>query len=649
MGIRIRALRLIGLLKNYDVSFVVEGYTRSLSIVAGEISTGKTSVLEMIDYCLGARQHPRHQEIYRKARASMLEIEANSQIFVIERPLFTNERFAWVHNCSLADLDRPHVNQRRLLDPAGSAESLSTFLLDQCGLGGLFLKEAPTQEESGADPLSFRDIMWLCYLENVRLDDQRLMYEGNFMQSLKLRQVIAVVFGVHDDQAARLGDQIKNLEARRRELDSEIRSLRRFLDDHGIWESGDLEQRLAIATSEEQDRQARISELDIQMRSETNFADEMRQQYDERVRASRMAATVVRDRETLLRRLLPLRGQYAEDERKLVFYAEARQLFDPLRVSTCPACLQDLPSQITIDDATCSLCGQPIEASSETIDVQAEINAVRARHRALERYVSEVESSLALAMREYQEASSVESELRNLLDTRLQSSVAPYIAERDIIVRQQEILRAEIATLNQQSLWREGLNDRVIERERLERQIASVRELVRELSENQPDRGSVVEDLTTRFRSILEDFGFPKLSDPEPPYLDAGFTPYVRGDVYRGIGSAGAKTLISLAWMLAIFERAMELGHPHPGFLMIDSPQKNLKPLGGEADDEFRSPTIVAKVWNHLLRWSSRPENAAQIIVVDNAPPPGTDDAVVIRYTGRPDGPPYGLIDDETA
>lgn len=34
-------------------------------------------------------------------------------------------------------------------------------------------------------------------------------------------------------------------------------------------------------------------------------------------------------------------------------------------------------------------------------------------------------------------------------------------------------------------------------------------------------------------------------------------------------------------WELAVFERAVEQGVPHPGFLMIDRPQKNLKPETG--------------------------------------------------------------------
>ena len=73
--------------------------------------------------------------------------------------------------------------------------------------------------------------------------------------------------------------------------------------------------------------------------------------------------------------------------------------------------------------------------------------------------------------------------------------------------------------------------------------------------------------------------------------------PHVRGNLYRELGSTGALTLVSLAWILSIFEFAIEGGYPHPGFLMIDSPQKNLTPREGSTGDEYTDPEIVSRVW----------------------------------------------------
>jgi hypothetical protein len=121
----------------------------------------------------------------------------------------------------------------------------------------------------------------------------------------------------------------------------------------------------------------------------------------------------------------------------------------------------------------------------------------------------------------------------------------------------------------------------------------------------------------------------------------------VRDVSYKNIGSAGAMTLIALAWQLSLFELAVDEGYPHPGFLMIDSPQKNLTPEGGARDDEYGDPAIGSHVWDHLLAVTKRMGEQAQLLVVDNRPRPQADEAVVVRYTGVPGEGLYGLIDNE--
>ena len=129
-GIRIRQLRLRGAGRTYDVSFLhADGTVRPISVIAGEIATGKTSILELIDYCLGASRHPRHPEIQRRARAALLEIEYGDSVAVIERPLGSYSK-AYVHHASLEAISGDyHEIETKTLQPASDDDSLSTFLL----------------------------------------------------------------------------------------------------------------------------------------------------------------------------------------------------------------------------------------------------------------------------------------------------------------------------------------------------------------------------------------------------------------------------------------------------------------------------------------------------------------------------------------
>jgi hypothetical protein len=86
--------------------------------------------------------------------------------------------------------------------------------------------------------------------------------------------------------------------------------------------------------------------------------------------------------------------------------------------------------------------------------------------------------------------------------------------------------------------------------------------------------------------------------------------------------------------------RAVEEGLLHPGFLMIDSPEKNLSP-DKVGDTDFLDPKIVERMWTHMKRWSEhRPQ--AQLLIVENMPPSLVDDDVIIRFSRDPENPHTG-------
>lgn len=125
-----------GISRSYDVSFVTaDGAVRPLSVIAGEISTGKSSILDFMDYCFGASEHPEQIEVRRQARSALLEVEVDDQILVIERQLFVPQQFVWVHETRIAALDEPHVTRKVRLGPPGDATTLNWMLLRGSRLG----------------------------------------------------------------------------------------------------------------------------------------------------------------------------------------------------------------------------------------------------------------------------------------------------------------------------------------------------------------------------------------------------------------------------------------------------------------------------------------------------------------------------------
>jgi hypothetical protein len=65
-------------------------------------------------------------------------------------------------------------------------------------------------------------------------------------------------------------------------------------------------------------------------------------------------------------------GQYADDKKMLTFLKEAEQLFDPLHVTVCPACLSTLDFPPVLVDGACTLCGHEVEPEGDSVAEQQE-------------------------------------------------------------------------------------------------------------------------------------------------------------------------------------------------------------------------------------------------------------------------------------
>lgn len=665
-GIRVARLRLKGVDRDYEVDFRdADANLRSLSVIAGAFSTGKSSVLEFVAYCLGGKNHPQHPEILRKVRSALLEVQLNGQAHVIERAVGEPSTAAFVRTGQLGDIEIPPLD-KKMINPAGAPDSLSSFLLSYCGLEGVELREAPTQAESGTDPLSIRDLLWLSYMPNERLDDKHLLFESSPMKRLKLGQVVDVVFGVHDDKAVELGRRIRELETRLAKARTDYGTTQAFLDEQEFGTRIEIELVRGDAERAAEQATRALDALDSQIRATSTFAADFRTRHRDASRQAQQAAALVRDRETQLRRLVPLRAQYAADITKLTMLAEARMLFDPLQVKVCPACLTALRDVPHIADGHCTLCSSEVTAPAakttgasisangtapraeglETeakFDVSSELRATKARLAEITTFVEELESDLGRLRVDAEQANDDEAGLARELDAATNDAVSPYLSQRDDLMRQRQAAvasldRAKIAIRMIDSLDRRGAAVT-----RLEGNVEALRAEMNEAA-IKPDRNDVIHRISERYVAILTSWRYPKL---DQAFINGRLVPHMRGMSYTN-ASSGGRTLISLAWILAIFEIAWETGSAHPGFLMIDSPQKNLG-QGGDRDAEFADSIAVTDFYQHLHTWLAGPGQGAQIIVVDNAPPTSADPDIVVRYSRREDQPPYGLINDEVS
>ena len=678
-GIRLAELILAGLAfsqRSYGASFreAPKGKWQPLSIIAGPSQTGKTTIIDFIRYCLDGSEHPQHPEVLASVRAAVLETELAGETFTIERAATgPAAKFASVWQAPIGQTDgavEARVATGEPSDPSG----LSQLLLAACGLDNVELPVAPKKDESVTHTLSMRDLMRVMFLPNDRLDSKNLLFENsNYIVTQKYLQTVDVMFDVHDAAGTDLAARIKSATDAARQAEMDLKALRTVAEQEYPVGPLVLETERDSAGDESARAAREIARIDGQVVEQETGLTELRERLAAAQEATRNAGIRVRNRESLLERLAALRGQYADDKRKLNFLKEAEHLFDPLQVQYCPACLCRLSAEPEILSGSCTLCGHEISASDGALNLgsaeeqsrsngefaeadehdqdvrphiggvvvlEAELRATTRRLDELNSYWSRLDTDLTRLRLEQDEAGRTAQELAGSLD-RVVELPAPFLALRDDLMRRRSdaLLKAQSAEAGLR-LW-DRVRHAEDELDRLQGLAARLRS-ERSQSKQQADRAEVVRALSARFGEVLSDIGYPKLTDPT---LNDRLVPSVRGLPYTA-ASSGGLVLISIAWYLAIWEVAYERNARAPGLLVIDSPQKNLGHAAQEDDADFADSKLVDNFYTHVIDWLGGAGKGAQLIVVDNSPPALVSDFVVVRYTRDRESPPYGLIDD---
>lgn len=635
--ITIKELVVKGVRNNYSVKF-----RNGLNIISGEISTGKTTILELIDYCLGYSKHPEYPELIKNATTALLEVEIGDETFTIERQLFSTKNKSVVHFCNIPEIMKEHESIELYSKQKKGEESLSSFILSKIGLKGVLLKEAPTKKVSGIDVLSFRDLMWLCYLRRRRVAGENLLFEKTHMKSIKLKQVIEVVLALHSDRLSFLSGQLKNIQEEIQEKQRTENTLERFANSQGILTEPELKELKEKLFNQSVEKKKVLAQIDAKLSGSSDIAKDLRKKVLDLRAKLQSIRTDKRNNEKLLLRLTPLRAQYHEDIQKLNFLAQAKTILNPLSIICCPFCLSGLDEK-SKEDEVCPLCKRKMNQVKEetSIDVSRELRIIDRKLKELGTYIGEIEKRIEKNEKMDYDVSEELSVASSKMDETLRSFVSPYIEQREGLVSTISANENEIKHIDDLIKVRidiQKISEDIIKLQSKQKEIETSMEEERKKS---LQRKELIDSLSSTFYNYLEIVNFPKLSEA---YIDENFVPYVRGQRYNQLSSEGAISLSSICWLTAIFAEAIQRSLSHPGFLMLDSVQSGIG-IGATKDEEFRDQKIVEGLYR-LLEKMSKLTNKCQVIVIDNHPPDNVRNNVVVYYSGNPSKPPYGFIED---
>ncbi len=610
-GLRLRHIVFQG--PNRDPAGVQFG--PGLNVIYGASETGKSFVVEAIDFMLGGRSPLRDlpERVGYDRVLLGLETLAGEQ-FTLLRSVDGGafRTFSGLH------IEPPDaVEAIELADQHNekSTSNLSMFLLQRCALDG---KRVRRNKQGDTNSLSFRNLARLVIVTETEIMAQRSpLSDGNPIADTPNFATFKLLLTGVDDSAL-ISNRPKGQEEQSREAQIEL--LDQILDEY--------RERLVQFTKAPEDLEGQLQRFEETLsRSAKQLATSEAEYRDlaDRQRALRNRLELGGDRrseiEGLFERFRLLDLHYVSDLARLRGIEEGGTLFQVLGQAPCPLCGADPAHHNPDADCDGNIDAVITSARSEIAKIELLRQELADTLKSLEREASAFDRRLPR----------VELELRNVSDS-IQQLIAPKLTKlrasyADVADKRGEVREALAIYRSLRDAETRRLN---IENSPDEQKDAAVSE--GDLS------AAVAEEFARQVEAILKDWHFP---DAERVFFDAKSRDLVIAGKPRAARGKGLRAITHAAFTIGLLQFCKTNDIPHPSFLILDTPLRAYREPEGQ-DDDLTGTDLNVRFYEYLAGFG----DDRQVIIVENTDPPSAflKGPQVVMFSKNPHSERYGFF-----
>jgi hypothetical protein len=597
---QLRFLRITG----PDVSPAEIKFGPGLNVIYGGSNTGKSHILRLVDYVLGAGKPP--EPISEQARYDLVHLGVllgNGQEKTFVRALGGG-------NVRVLDGLRPDVPTAKEGVPLSAkhgANSISMYLLQDIASAGRRLR---TDAKGETKELSFRDFKPHILVDEAKVQSDESPIQGGqvFNRTRELSVFKYMLTGV-DDSALDIAKPEKGYEERQAAqlelLDRQIDEVERSIEQS----ANDLEEieRVDAALTERISDQFRVQE-------QTEEVYQRLSAERNAVRA-RLESAQERSREIdlLQARFGFLLQHYDADIERLKGIIDAGHVYD------------------AEPDAYCSVCGSAPEhhdpARTCDGDIPAIIDAAGAELRevtrrraelvetakALRDEKAEVQSELPAIQQELQVlASKIQREVPSV--TNVRSATQALVAQRLAIQGELELVRRRAALIEQRD----------------EIGVSPGYDATTLIAENQLN-GATLNAFCEVVEAELQSWQFP---DARRVFFENNRRDISVAGKSRASNGKGVRALLHAAFSIGLMKFCRTRDRPHPGFLMIDSLFITYRDPSNDEESQIAQTPLRDRAFREFKAIGED----LQLIILENVDVPKwlESDPQCIQFTGRP-------------
>lgn len=594
-------------------------FAPGLNVICGASETGKSFIVETIDFMLG-QENPVREIPQRNGYDHVrLAIEsANWPPLTLERSV-EGGNFRAYEELLAERSPRTEAKTLRWRHSAARQDTLSYALLERTGLTSKVLRKNAAGDTRS---LSFRDLARLCVVTEEEIQGRGSpLLSGQFTTATGEYAAFKLLLTGTDDSAL-VADRVAGVLSGTREqygkielLDQMIADLQAELDEEGA-EEGELKDQLA--------------RFDESIRAQNEALAAVQRALDSVLERRGDAAREIRNRrarvaeiDELVERFRLLDSHYQTDLNRLAAIHESGSLFVYLEQQPCPLC-GALPGD------------QHLESECEG-NTEAVVKAADAEMVKINRLRRELTDTVTL----------LTTERQGLVESLAQFDDEYKTCEQELNDIASPAVSTERASYNQLVSERAEVRPKLEKIDRLKRLIAQRTELDAEqtdLTGSLPSTTktqvskNLLDEFAQTIEGILQEWHFPNASRV---FFDEGKRDFQIAGKDRGSTGKGLRAITHAAVKIGLMEFCRERNLPHPGFVVLDSPLLAYwKPEG--IDDDLRGTDLKELFYRYLLGL----RKDSQVIVVENEHPPEfvSLDGNVIVFTKNPHQGRYGFF-----
>lgn len=634
MRIQFNRLILTGNERTYEVNF-----KDGLNFITGPISTGKSTILELIDYCLGKKDHKDYSEVKLTCKYASLDLFLDEQRFLIQRPLFSFDLpvkvFKW--NAEKEDFDKDFEYYN--ISSPSEEKSLSRFLNESIQL--------PEFKLAG-QAFSFRDLYKYCYIGQTKIDSEDILNEKIHSISFKRKPTFEIILNSLNQLLNELKNDEKNLKTSIGILLDKKEAIVKFLRDVELFISNEEnEKNKASLIIKKNELFKSLNELKTNGKTENdNTKSKERELFLNRNLLSKIN-TDIEELKKYINKLSVLRNQYSNEIIKIDYLIISNGKLQNIEFHTCPSCNHELEKK---DFDICNLCGSDLTEFNEEEEkaIKMERKRLNSKLNSLVEFIDSQKDTLENLEKRKNKIVIVVNQIENDIDIIQKEFISPYVEKIESLNRQIGEIIKQIENLDLSLNVQAELSSLANNIQREENKLNLVKNQIKEIEEEETNFDEIIKRISSVFQKTLEDFNFPKLYNA---YINSKtYLPYVRGIKYDNIGSLGAVTLVNIAYFMSIMEVSLSLKKSyHPKVILFDTIGKNLGTREStDEGDEFKDSIIFKSVLKYFDNFAKKYGDKVQIIIVNNDYTSEIDEKdIIVRFDGDgTKGIKYGLIDD---